>query len=106
MLFSNANMAHQALGATDRSLRWQLLMESVLLCGLAGLVGMITGFTFYEAIIWGATKLIPKLSFEWVFIPWAFAFSAISIVAVGILSGVIPALRAEKLSSMEALRYE
>lgn len=96
----------KALGATDLSLRWQLLMESVLLCALAGLVGIMTGFTVYEAIIWGATKLIPKLVFEWIFIPWAFAFSSISIIGVGILSGVVPALRAEKLSSMEALRYE
>jgi macrolide transport system ATP-binding/permease protein len=96
----------KALGATDLSLRWQLLMESVLLCGLAGFVGIVSGFTFYEIIIWGATRLIPKLTFEWVFIPWAFAFSSVSIVGVGVLSGVIPALRAEKLSSMEALRYE
>jgi len=49
---------------------------------------------------------VPKLTFEWVFVPWAFLFSTLSIILVGIASGVIPALRAEKLSAMEALRYE
>lgn len=96
----------KALGATDISLRWQLLMESVLLCVFAGAFGLIFGFAFYQIIIWGAGQVIQKLQFEWVFIPWVFIFSAVSIFIVGVLSGVVPALRAEKLSAMEALRYE
>lgn len=96
----------KALGATDQSIRLQFLLEAVLLCGLAGLAGIAVGFGSYEAIIWAATKLIPKLQFEWIFNFTAFLFSLLSILAVGILSGLVPALKAEKLSPIQALRSE
>ncbi len=96
----------KALGATDVSIRAQFLIETILLCGLAGFIGLAIGLISYEAIIWGASKLVPKLQFEWVFNPVAFLFSLMSILLVGVLSGIVPALRAEKLSPIEALRSE
>lgn len=81
-------------------------MESVLLCSLAGFVGLLLGFAGYEMIIWGGSKLIPKFAFEWVINWQAIGVSLIAILAVGILSGLIPAVRAEKLSPIEALRTE
>jgi len=96
----------KALGATDKSIRMQFLLEAVLLCGLAGLIGIVFGFGGYELIIWAATKLIPKLQFEWI-INWvALLFSLISILLVGVFSGLVPAIRAEKLSPIQALRSE
>mgnify|MGYP001587008930 CR=1 FL=1 len=96
----------KAIGATNRSIRVQLLTESTLLCGCAGLIGLVIGFTAYEAIIYFAAQFVSKLKFEWIVEPWAFAISLISIVAVGVLSGLTPALRAEKLEVIEALRSE
>lgn len=96
----------KALGATDLSLRFQFLWESLLLSALAGLVGLIFGFIGYQLIIWGATRLVPSLKFEWVFNLGAISFSVLSIVLVGILSGLIPAFKAERLTPLEALRSD
>jgi len=96
----------KALGATHRSIRTQVLMESLGLCITAGILGILIGFGAYELMIYGATKFVPNLRFEWVFEPVAAALSLVSIIAVGVASGLVPALRAEKLQVIEALRSE
>ena len=96
----------KAVGATDRSIRIQFLTEAIVLCGFAGLIGMLIGFAIYQGVIFAATKFVKDLQFEWLFDGPAMALSSISILAVGILSGLIPAIRAEKLQVVEALRAE
>lgn len=96
----------KAFGATNSSIRIQYLLESVLICGMAGLVGLLLGFILYEAAILGATKLVPILAFEWTFDGFALLLSIVSILVVGILSGLTPAWKAEKLQVIEALRSE
>lgn len=96
----------KSLGATDRSLRLLILMESMLICVVAGFIGVFLGFVSYELILFVASKLIGKLPFEWIFNPWAFFSSFFAIVAVGIFSGLVPSLRAEKLAPMQALRSD
>lgn len=96
----------KALGATNRSIRVQVLCESLALCAVAGVMGIIIGFSSYELLIWAATKFVPNFNFEWAFEPLAAFISVASILAVGIASGFVPALRAEKLQVIEALRSE
>ncbi len=96
----------KALGATNTSIRQQFLLEAILLCGIAGVFGLAFGFIGYQTIIWGGSKFIPKFQFEWIINYQALLLSTVSILAVGIASGFIPALRAEKLSPIEALRSE
>jgi macrolide transport system ATP-binding/permease protein len=96
----------KALGATNQSIRIQVLMESVLLCVVAGIIGVILGFSVYELMIFGATQFVANLKFEWIFDPVAMVLSVVSILVVGIASGLIPAIRAEKLEVIEALRAE
>jgi len=96
----------KALGATNTSIRQQFFLEAVLLCGIAGGVGLIFGFIGYEAVIWAGSQFIPKFQFEWIVNYQALFLSTCSILAVGVLSGFIPAVRAEKLSIIEALRSE
>jgi ABC-type antimicrobial peptide transport system permease subunit len=88
------------------SIRYQYLLEAVAICGVAGLAGIAIGFTAYQGAIYGATKLIPTLQFEWIIDVQALALSLFSILAVGIISGLMPALKAEKLEVIEALRSE
>ncbi len=96
----------KALGATNREIRTQFLVESMVVCALAGLLGLIVGFTGYHLAIWASTKFVSKLQFEWT-VDWlALLLSVLSIFAVGILSGIFPALKAEKLQVIEALRSE
>ena len=96
----------KALGATDFSVRLQLLLEAVLLCAVAGLAGIVGGFSVYELLIWGASKLVAQLKFEWVVNAGALTISVIAVLAVGIASGIVPALRAERLQVIEALRSD
>ncbi|MGZ3687436.1 MAG: ABC transporter permease [Bdellovibrionota bacterium] len=96
----------KALGATDISIRFQLLLESLALCVIAGLLGIIGGFSAYELLIYGASKLVSKVHFEWIVQPEALILSVVSILIVGIASGIIPAYRAERLQVIEALRSE
>lgn len=96
----------KALGATPRQLRNLMLGESVLLCTTAGVVGLAVGFAAYQGTVLAATRLIPKLEFEWIFEPTAFVISFAAIFITGLCSGLIPAMKAEKLDVMEALRQD
>jgi macrolide transport system ATP-binding/permease protein len=96
----------KALGATDASLWNQTLIESMIICGFAGIIGLLVGFVGYESAIFAATKFVDKLQFEWV-VEWpAVLLSGISIVLVGVGSGIVPALRARRLQVIEAMRSE
>lgn len=96
----------KAFGATDSQIRAQYLMESLLICTVGGVLGLVVGFGVYELAIYGASQVIKTLKFEWVFDVTAIAISLTSIVGVGILSGVVPAIKAERLEVIEALRSE
>jgi len=96
----------KAVGATNRSIRTQVLVESSILCGTAGAIGVVGGFIACGGLMFAATKLIPNIKFEWVYNEWALIVSVTSVVLTGILSGIVPAFKAEKLQVIEALRSE
>lgn len=96
----------KTLGATNRAIRLQFLIEAGVLVLIAGLIGLLFGFGTYEGIIFGASKVVKQISFEWIVDPLAVTFALLSIVVVGLLSGIVPALKAERLSVIEALRSE
>lgn len=87
----------KALGAKRRDVLNQFLFEAVMLCVAGGVIGIALGL--------GASYIV-SLFFISDVTPWsiilAFAFS----VAVGVIFGMMPAIRASKLSPIEALRYE
>jgi putative ABC transport system permease protein len=96
----------KALGATSRSLKVLFLSESMVLCLTAGVIGLVIGFGCCQIGIYAATKFTKELTFEWIFEPFAFALSIASMVGVGVVSGLVPAKKAEKLTVIEALRSE
>lgn len=87
----------KALGARRSDILKQFLLESVMLSVTGGTIGIVLGM--------GVSLIIAKLLVSSV-TPWsvfvAFGFS----VLVGIIFGMAPAIRASKLSPIDALRYE
>lgn len=89
----------RAVGATRRDIRTQFLLESALLAGSGGVIGVVAGITAALAISWlGYWETI----ISWPAVFAGFAFS----VAVGLVFGIYPAVRAAALEPIEALRSE
>jgi putative ABC transport system permease protein len=89
----------KALGATRSDILTQFLAESVVLCVLGGLLGMLLGTAAARALArfagWQTYVTLDSLLL-------AFAFSA----AVGLLFGLWPASRAASLDPIASLRHE
>jgi len=89
----------KACGATSTTIMLQFLVESVTLCVLGGLLGILLGA--------GLATLLAKFAGWQTYVTagsvmLSFGFAA----AVGLLFGLMPARRAAKLDPIEALRYE
>jgi putative ABC transport system permease protein len=88
-----------AIGALERQVLSQFLVEAVVLSLFGGLVGITLGL----GLALGATRALQvPFTVEARIIVVAFAFSAL----VGIVFGYFPARRAARLDPIEALRHE
>jgi putative ABC transport system permease protein len=90
-----------AVGARREEIRWQFLIEAMLISG----VGAVVGIGFAAAIPVLIRPLLPgnlTLPVSWLSVVLAFAASCFT----GILFGYLPANRAAKLQPIESLRQE
>jgi putative ABC transport system permease protein len=88
-----------AIGAMEREVLTQFLVEAVVLSSFGGLCGIILGLL---AATLGAHALSVPFVFKPSIVVIAFVFSA----AVGVAFGYFPARKAAQLDPIEALRYE
>jgi len=89
----------KAIGATSITIRNQFLIEAIVICQLGGILGIVLGILMGNGV---------SMYFDQGFIiPWAWMIlAAILCFSVGLLSGLIPAIKAAKLDPIEALRFE
>jgi ABC-type antimicrobial peptide transport system permease subunit len=94
----------KAVGARRGHIITQFLIESIFITLCGGVMGIIFGV----ALTFVASLIIIKLGYEWQFfvplISLALGFG-VSLL-IGLIFGIYPALKASKVSAMEALRYE
>jgi putative ABC transport system permease protein len=89
----------RALGATRRDIRIQFLLESALLAGSGGVLGVICGVS--------AAIAVSRLGYWETVISWPAALAGFSFsVGVGLIFGIYPAMRAAALEPVEALSSE
>ena len=92
------------MGARPHHVILQFLIESSFITLFGGFIGILFGIllSFIAAVI------IPKLGYDWQFLV---PFSSVIIgffvsLVIGIVFGLYPAIKASRVSPMEALRYE
>lgn len=95
----------KALGATERDISRQFLVESILLTAVGGVIGVILG-AFLSFIIALTIRNVTNLAWEFVF-PISAVILGVGVSSlVGLIFGIYPARQAAKKSPIEALRYE
>jgi len=88
-----------AIGAVERQVLTQFLVEAVMLSVFGGATGILTGVALaYGVVTYMNVPFVPSPTI----IALAFAFSA----AIGMVFGYFPARRAAQLNPIEALRHE
>jgi putative ABC transport system permease protein len=94
----------KALGATNRDILYEFLIEAILLTLLGGILGIISGSLLALLI----SKIAESLGLVWKFIVpiWGIILSVSVSMAIGIVFGVFPARNASLLNPIEALNKE
>jgi putative ABC transport system permease protein len=98
----------KALGATPFTIVSTLLLESTLVTAVAGYIGLVCGVALLELVSFGLRTAGAKLPYflnpE---VDFRVAITAIALlVGVGVLAGLFPALRAARITPIEAMRAE
>lgn len=95
----------KALGATEKDIKVQFLMEAIILAGVGGVIGILlgAGFAYLIAV---AAREFAGLEWEFVFPVWAAVIGFLASAGVGLIFGIYPARQAAKKDPIVALRYE
>ena len=94
----------KALGARNRDILYEFLIESVLLTFIGGVVGILGG----ASLAFVVSKIAQNFGLTWKFIVpiWSIVLSVSVSLVIGIVFGVFPARNAAKLNPIEALNKE
>ena len=91
----------RALGARRTDILVQILAESLTLAVSGGMLGMVASVALIKVQqVWSSAANRPELSID------ALAIGVLSSGFIGVIAGIYPAIRASRLSPVEALRSD
>lgn len=90
----------KALGFTDRTAALLLVGESMLVCGLGALLGLGLGTVLEGAFQRVTASFIPGFGFD----RGTLLLGGAIALVVGVVAGIVPGIRAARLTTVEALR--
>ncbi len=102
----------KSIGATRRSILWQFLLEAMAIVTFGGAIGVLCGWAVTAALqtlpllgplfkdTTGVGDIHLRIS------QFAVLTSTLLLEAVGLVAGLLPAIKAARLDPIEALRYE
>ena len=96
----------KALGATTRDILSIFLAESILLTVISGIVGAGLAQYFVYVALLGLNTFVSGFNIGFVYSWNSLYLSFIISIIIGVLFGIYPAIKAGKLSIVEALRYD
>lgn len=88
----------KSLGAKNKFILFQFLFEAVILAVIGGLIGLF--LVFIVSIL--ASQFTGD--FEFVLSPWNMLIGTVISAAIGLISGILPAISASRLDPVEAIR--
>lgn len=94
----------KALGARQRDIMRQFLVEAIVVTGVGGVIGVFFGVVVSLLI----AVVVQSLGYSWDYIVTADSvlYAFLIIVGIGIVFGYAPARRASGFNAIDALRYE
>lgn len=96
----------KAIGANQRSVLTQFLVESVVLTTVGGILGILGGLGLSILAVILVNVIQPDWGVQFVFVPNAVFLACGVATTVGLIFGLYPAIKASRLHPIEALRYE
>ncbi len=100
----------KAIGARNEDILKIFLMNSAIIGFIGGVLGLLLGIVlsgFLPALLGDSGGIMSRLASGGSMVSWQSVFLAIGMaVAIGMISGAIPAYKASRLKPVDALRYE
>ena len=90
----------KAIGAKQKDILIQFLIEALMLTGIGGIIGIILGLATIKYVIGSIGIMVAVYS-----VPWTVAAFLISLT-IGVVFGLFPANKAAKLNPIDALRTQ
>lgn len=93
----------RALGFSRRSILSSFLFESVILCLMGGALGYLATLPF-NGLSTGTMNQFSEITFSFRFGPRVLMQGVMLAVIMGLLGGILPAIRAVRMNTINALR--
>lgn len=106
MLISVAERTHEigiriAIGARQRDIMWQFMIEAMMICVIGGFIGVFLSYFIVEILNFTASEILHS-SFSWPIAILAFFFSNL----IGLIFGFLPSRKAAQMNPVAAFSRE